>query len=163
MKPAKHEVLLALLARSPSASAFIHIDPRKEGVEVPEKFRRQAQVVLQIGRNMPVPIENLEIRPHAWSGVLSFKGTPHFVYVPFTSVFAIIGEDAKGMVWGPDVPEEIAAAMEKKAAPAEPAPVLDGREKFAEAREVGKMERKLAPSATLAPVISLADRRAKKT
>jgi stringent starvation protein B len=39
---------------------------------------------------------------------LTFRGVPHRCIVPWTSVFAVVGEDGRGLVWGEDVPVEIA-------------------------------------------------------
>ena len=57
--PPKKEVALALLERQ---SVSVHLDPRATGVVVPAWFKRQPQLVLQVGLNMPVPIPLAAIR-----------------------------------------------------------------------------------------------------
>ena len=104
--PPKKEVALALLERS---RVHVHLDPRKEGVIVPPGFRKQPQLVLEIGLNMPVPIPDLRLDEEGMFCTLSFSRQPFFCAVPWQSVFAMVGEDGRGMVWPDDVPPEIAA------------------------------------------------------
>jgi len=104
--PPKKHVALALLEHS---SVFIHLDPRSERVHVPAWFKRQAQLVLQIGLNMPIPIPDLNLDDEGISCTLSFNRSPHYCRLPWASVFALVGEDGRGMVWPDDVPPEVAA------------------------------------------------------
>jgi stringent starvation protein B len=104
--PPKKEVALALLERS---SVHVHLDPRFEGVVVPAWFKKQPQLVLQIGLNMPVPIPDLRLDEAGMSCTLSFNRTPFFCVVPWGSVYAMVGEDGRGMVWPDDVPPEVAS------------------------------------------------------
>jgi stringent starvation protein B len=104
--PAKKDVLLALLEKT---SVFIHLDPRRDKVRVPDWFKKQPQLILQIGLNMPVPIRDLHVDDESVSCTLSFSRTPFFCYMPWTAIFAMVGEDRRGMVWPDDVPQEVAA------------------------------------------------------
>jgi stringent starvation protein B len=104
--PPKKDVALALLER---ASVFVHLDPRAEGVVVPPWLKKQPQLVLQIGLNMAVKIPDLEIAENAVSCTLSFSRRPHFCYVPWTAVYALVGEDGRGMVWPEDIPPEVSS------------------------------------------------------
>ena len=63
---------------------------------------------------MPVPIPDLRIDQEGVFGTLSFKGVPFACFVPWAAVFALVGEDAKGMVWHTDMPLEIAAEVERE-------------------------------------------------
>jgi stringent starvation protein B len=103
--PPKKEVALALLERS---SIYVHLDPRQTAVVVPAWFRKQPQLVLQVGLNMPVPIPDLRFDDDGMSCTLSFSRAPFFCVVPWASVFAMVGEDGRGMVWPDDVPAEVA-------------------------------------------------------
>jgi stringent starvation protein B len=104
--PPKKEVALALLERS---KVLVHLDPRKDGVIVPAGFRKQPQLVLEIGLNMPVPIPDLRLDEEGMSCTLSFSRQPFYCAVPWPSVFAMVGDDGRGMVWPDDVPPEIAS------------------------------------------------------
>jgi stringent starvation protein B len=127
--PRKKDVALSLLEQ---ATVFVHLDPRGDKVLVPPWFKRQPQLVLQIGLNMAVPIPDLQVDDNGLSCSLSFNRSPHFCVVPWASVFALVGENGRGMVWPDDVPPEVQAAAEKQArqaklaaapaAPAEEAP-----------------------------------------
>ena len=92
--PPKKDVALALLER---ASVFIHLDPRREQVLVPAWFKKQAQLVLQVGLNMAVRIPDLDIGDEAVACTLSFNRSPHYCFVPWDSVYALVGEDGRGM------------------------------------------------------------------
>jgi len=60
---------------------------------------------------MPVPIPDLRVDDEGIFGTLSFKGIPFSCFVPWGAVFALVGEDSKGMVWSKEMPEEIANAL----------------------------------------------------
>ena len=115
--PPKKEVALALLERS---SILVHLDPRLEPVAVPAWFKKQPQLVLQVGLNMPVPIPDLRLDDDGMSCTLSFNRAPFFCVVPWSSVFAMVGEDGRGMVWPDDVPADVARQAQVR--PVESAP-----------------------------------------
>lgn len=106
--PPKKDVALALLER---ASVFVHLDPRGAGVVVPVHFKRQPRLVLQIGLNMAVPIPDLRLDDQGLSCTLSFNRSLFHCVVPWSGIFALVGEDGRGMVWPEDVPQEIAREM----------------------------------------------------
>jgi stringent starvation protein B len=110
--PPKKEVALALLERS---SVYVHLDPRQAAVVVPPWFKKQPQLVLQVGLNMPVPIPDLRVDDEGLSCTLSFNRAPHYCVVPWSSVFAMVGEDGRGMVWPDDVPAEVARQAQGRA------------------------------------------------
>ena len=121
--PPKKEVALALLERS---SVYVHLDPRETAVVVPAWFKKQPQLVLQVGLNMPGPIPDLRLDDDGMSCTLSFNRAAFFCMVPWSSVFAMVGEDGRGMVWPEDVPAEVARQAQVRAvegaAQKEPAP-----------------------------------------
>jgi len=141
--PPKKEVALALLERS---SVYIHLDPRQTAVVVPPWFKKQPQLVLQVGLNMPVPIADLRLDDDGMSCTLSFSRTPFFCVVPWSSVFAMMGDDNRGMVWPDDVPVEVARQAQGRASesPArkEPPKVGPAREPKAEAAPKARRTRK---------------------
>jgi stringent starvation protein B len=100
--PPKKEVAHALLENS---SMNVHLDPRRPNVVVPPAYRKQAQLVLQVGLNMQ---PDLLIEDEGMSCTLTFKGLRFHCVVPWASVFAMIGDDGRGMVWPDDVPAEVA-------------------------------------------------------
>jgi hypothetical protein len=103
--PPKKEVALALLERS---SVHVHLDPRAAGVVVPLFLKSQPQLVLQIGLNMPVPIPDLRLDDAGMTCTLSFNRSPFYCVIPWGSIFAMIGDDGRGMIWKDDVPPEVA-------------------------------------------------------
>lgn len=114
--PAKKDVVLALLEQS---DVYVHLDPRPEEVRVPQWFKKQAHLVLQIGLNMPVPIRDLEVSDDSISCTLSFNRSPFFCFLPWKSIYALVGADGRAMVWPDDIPPEVAAQAAKAAAAVE--------------------------------------------
>ena len=117
--PPKKQVALALLEQT---TAFVHLDPRLQGVVVPMTFKSRGQLVLQVGLNMAVPIPDLRVEDDGLSCTLSFSGRPFWCSIPWSAVYAVVGEDGRGMVWPEDLPPEL--AQQQKAAA--PAPAEDG-------------------------------------
>jgi stringent starvation protein B len=117
--PPKKEVALALLERS---SVFVHLDPRQTTVVVPPGFKKQPQLVLQVGLNMSVRIPDLRVDEEGMSCTLSFNRTPFFCVVPWSSVFAMMDDEGQGMVWPDDVPAEVARQAQVRAADGPAAP-----------------------------------------
>jgi stringent starvation protein B len=118
--PPKKEVALALLERS---NVDIYLDPRSQGVVVPPQFRKEPRLILKIGLNMPVPIPDLRLDDESMSCTLSFNRAKFFCVVPWPSVFAMVGDDGRGMVWPDDVPQELAARVDDRPRPPGDAPV----------------------------------------
>src|SRR3954468_19500778 len=106
--PPKKEVALALLERS---NVDVYLDPRARGVVVPPQFRKEPRLILKIGLNMPVPIPDLRLDEESMSCTLSFNRSPFYCVVPWSSVFAMVGDDGRGMVWPDDVPQELAVKV----------------------------------------------------
>ncbi|HKO91190.1 MAG TPA: ClpXP protease specificity-enhancing factor SspB [Polyangiaceae bacterium] len=119
--PQKKAVALDLLERT---SLFVHLDPRRPGVIVPLVFGKQPQLVLQIGLNMAIAIPDLEVNDTGISCTLSFNRRPHLCRLPWSAIYALIGQEGGGMVWPEDVPPEVVAqqrSASKKEPPRKPA------------------------------------------
>jgi stringent starvation protein B len=110
--PNKRDVVRALLLKG---SVFVHLDPRREGVSVPQWLRTHTQLVLQVGFDMPVPIHDLHIDEQGVFATLSFNRSPFSCRVPWEAVFALVGDDGRGMVWPESMPPEIAAEVDREA------------------------------------------------
>lgn len=106
--PPKKEVALALLEKS---NVDVYLDPRAQGVVVPPQFRKEPRLILKIGLNMPVPIPDLRLDDESMSCTLSFNRAKFYCVVPWSSVFAMVGDDGRGMVWPDDVPQELAVRV----------------------------------------------------
>jgi stringent starvation protein B len=161
--PKKKDVALALLEQ---ASVFIHLDPRREGVLVPAGFKKQAQLVLQIGLNLLVKIPDLEVDDEGISCTLSFNRRPHYCHMPWPSVYALVDESGRGMVWPDDVPPEV-VAQQRESAKKTPAPQQRPRLRAVDSGAEGSQppstpeasatpETKSAPAPAPAPTAELA-------
>lgn len=124
--PPKKDVARALLLRG---SVFVHLDPRIAGMIVPQWLRNQPQLVLQIGLDMPIPIPDLRVDDDGVYGTLSFQRSPFTCKVPWNGIFALVGEDGRGMVWPEDLPAEIAAEVEREVSKKPRLEPIDGARK----------------------------------
>jgi stringent starvation protein B len=107
--PPKKEVAIALLE---GPSMFVHLDPRRDGVKIPPRFRDKPQLVLQIGLNMFVPIPDLKVDDEGITCTLSFDRAPFWCCMPWSAIYALVGEDGRGMMWPNDIPPEVVAQMQ---------------------------------------------------
>jgi stringent starvation protein B len=112
--PPKKDQLQKLLARG---SVFVHLDPRREGVKVPEWLAARPQLVLQLGLNFAIPIPDLVIDERGVRCTLSFNRSPFYCVLPWGAVYAVVAEDGQVTVWPKEVPPELVPA---------PAPVRRG-------------------------------------
>jgi hypothetical protein len=138
--PPKREVAHALLTQG---AAFVHLDPRGVDVVVPEWLKRQPQLVLQIGLNMPVPIRDLRVDETGVFGTLSFNRAPFTCMVPWHAVFALVGDDGRGMVWPDSMPPEIAQEIEREAERAARGAIADANPAAEEAKRAQRRPRAL--------------------
>ncbi len=112
--PPKKDVALALLERS---DVDVYLDPRVAGVLVPSQYRRDPRLILKVGLNMAVDIPDLRLDDEGMSCTLLFNRVFFFCVIPWPSVFAMVGNDGRGVVWPDDVPRELSV---KVAEPPEP-------------------------------------------
>jgi len=69
---------------------------------------------------MPVPIPDLRVDEEGVYGTLSFNRSPFTCRVDWDAVFALAGDDGRGMVWPDSMPEEISQEIEREAGRAAP-------------------------------------------
>lgn len=91
---------------------------------VPQWYRSEPQLVLQIGFEMPVPIPDLQVDAEGIYGTLSFNRSPFTCHVQWDAVFALAGDDGRGMVWPDSMPDEISQEIEREAGREPPPPAL---------------------------------------
>ena len=111
--PPKPEVAMALLQTA--ISVHVYLDPRPSDVRVPASFKKQPQLVLQVGLNMAVPIPDLDVGAEALSCTLSFNRRPEYCSIPWSAIYGLVGDDGRGMIWPDSVPPEVAASAEGRA------------------------------------------------
>ncbi len=103
---------------------FLHLDPRLGDVVVPPWFRKQPQLVLQVGLNLAVRIPDLTVDENGVTCTLSFNRSPFFCVLPWPSIYAMTAEDGRAMVWPDDIPKELAASFGRPTAEPKSPPVL---------------------------------------
>lgn len=121
----KAEALTELLQHH--RSVFVHLDARAEGVIVPPPFKKEPDLALELGLNLPVPVTDLKIDEDEWSATLSFDRS-FFCVVPWEAVYLIVADTGYGCAWDQDVPQEVLDKLvedhqqERPGAPSAPAP-----------------------------------------
>jgi stringent starvation protein B len=106
-RPSKRDAFLALLR---AGWASLHLDARAAGVVVPAPFSSHGHLVLQYGRNMPIPITDLEVTDAGVSATLSFARIPHRTYIPWSAVYAVTCTNGCGVLYREDIPTDVAVA-----------------------------------------------------
>jgi hypothetical protein len=92
----------------PHGLVRVHFDARRLDVRVPRHLRKQANVVLEWGFNLPRPIVDLKIDQEAISGTLSFGGSTAFCMLRWAAVFCVTSPTLdKVAVWLNDAPGEV--------------------------------------------------------
>ncbi len=103
-RPSKQKTFLSMMSEG---WVSLHLDARRPGVVVPGPFASHPHLVLQYGRNMPIPIPDLEVTEAGVSATLSFSRVPHRTYVPWSAVYVISCTNASGVLYREDLPAEL--------------------------------------------------------
>lgn len=90
---------------------MLHLDPRAQGVIVPDRFKSDAVLRLNIAYQFRLPA--LEIGAEGIYAVLSFDRQNFPCTLPWSSIFAatLPNTGHKGVVWPGSVPPELAHAF----------------------------------------------------
>jgi stringent starvation protein B len=104
----KRDRMLELLDRG---LVMVHLDPRCEGVLVPEWFKDDPTLRLNIAYGFNLP--SLDIDEEGVYAVLSFGGQNHGCMLPWSAVFAITlpQDQHDGQVWPSSLPKELLETM----------------------------------------------------
>jgi len=102
--PKKREVVNKLLEDGP---VLIHLDARRPGVEVPDQFKDDPKLVLRIGHDLTPQIPDLRVDDFGIRCTLTFRGKGFPCRMPWASIYALVAEDGRGLVWPEHVPPEV--------------------------------------------------------
>ncbi len=89
----------------------VHLDARRKGVKVPPELTDTRHLVLQYGRDMPIPIPDLVVGDEGIAATLSFARTPHQTFVPWSAIYIVSCTDGRGILYYEDVPEDVSVAV----------------------------------------------------
>ena len=112
----------------------IHLDARRPGVLVPEKFRTEHHLVLNVSYRFDPP--DLSVSEWGVRQTLSFGGSRFTVAVPWSSLYAVASLATREFwMFADDMPDELAElAAEKATLP--PSLEMEGEKPRAVLREV---------------------------
>lgn len=106
---AKRAVFNELVSKE--ASVHVHFDPRHELADVPAHLQHNPQCAFQYGYDMPQPIVGMRSTDVHLIAILMFKGKSYECFVPWESVFLIVGNTSqRGRLWQEAMPAELAHA-----------------------------------------------------
>ena len=92
----------------------LHLDARRPGVLVPEKFRTEHHLVLNVSYRFDPP--DLSVSEWGVRQTLSFGGSRFTVAVPWSSLYAVASLATRAFWMFPDdLPQELAEAATEKA------------------------------------------------
>lgn len=115
--PSKAQLLNQLLDEG---MTMIHLDARVDGVDVPDVFRNDTHLRLNLswrfGRTMTVDDDKVIAE-------LTFGGHPHLCVIPFSAVFGMVSHATnRTLMWPEDIPPEVLQELEKPTPPPRPSP-----------------------------------------
>ncbi len=89
-----------------TSSAYLQIDARAEGVQLPDYLMGERSVVLQLGYNMSVPILDLVVDDAGIRATLSFRRQPFACVVPWRAIYGI-SDGKERAVFPEDAPPDL--------------------------------------------------------
>jgi stringent starvation protein B len=118
--PEKKLTLLAFLKRG---VAMVHLDARHPAVLVPEQFKTDAHLRLNLSYRYGIP--DFEVGDDDVAATLSFGGRPFHCVLPWDAVFAVTSSGTgEGQVWPEDLPTEAARGFVQQQPHPRPRPQL---------------------------------------
>ncbi len=99
------------------AEAQVHLDARREGVQLPPRLRASGNVRLDYGYGLVPPIPDLSVDEDGIRATLSFSNVAFPTFVPWSAVFLIADFAGRGAVWREDLPAELAEQVDLDSAP----------------------------------------------
>ena len=97
---------------------MIHLDTRRDGVDVPEQHRGHPALALNLSRAFRLDV--FEVGPFAVHASLSFQGEVYRCVLPYDAIFSMTSKvDGQSRVFADALPPELAAMADA----AETAPV----------------------------------------
>jgi stringent starvation protein B len=110
-KPGKLEVAGSLLEHG---NIIVYLDPRREGVGLPDEYRKDTKLGLQVGLRGGY---RLTLAEKGIFCTLVFPKASGECFLPWTAIFAISDLNGQGITWEDDVPVEVYEAQSKARMP----------------------------------------------
>jgi stringent starvation protein B len=105
--PDKKQTLISYLRRG---VAMVHLDARRPGVVVPQRYIGDAHLRLNLSFRYAIP--DFDIDDRRIQATLSFSGQPFQCILPWEAVFGITSSaSGDGQVWPEDLPVEVVQTL----------------------------------------------------
>lgn len=108
----KKDAFIEALARG---RVQVQFDPHHRDVTIPEHLRGEPVVVFDYGLALAVAITDMLVTDDGISATLSFSRRPHYTFVPWGAVFAIVDARFRIALWLDDAPKAWLEEREKPA------------------------------------------------
>lgn len=95
---------------------FLHLDARRDGVQVPDHLKDRAQLILRVGYSLTPPI-NINVDDAGITCTLSFNRSLFSCVLPWNAIFGMVGDDGRAMLWPDDIPPEVAKMVPAQTGP----------------------------------------------
>jgi stringent starvation protein B len=102
-KPKKGDVIQLLLKTE--GRIMLCLDATYSGVDVPNRFKNDTNLMLILNSKMPNPID---IGEDSVCSELRFGGIPHSCTIPFDAIWSVFNPDTShGMMWPESMPSDV--------------------------------------------------------
>lgn len=99
--PTKRAILLRMLSEG---MVLVHLDARRDGVQVPQKHATDSQLRLNLSHRFAS--RDLTLAEEEITCTLSFGGVPYSCRLPYASIYAAASHvTGEAVVWREDLPE----------------------------------------------------------
>lgn len=85
----------------------VHLDARRPSVVLPPSLRSEKHLALDYGRNLSIPVTDVEVDGWGIRATLSFERQLAVTFAPWGSIYAITDEYGLGTIWTDDLPDDI--------------------------------------------------------
>jgi hypothetical protein len=99
--------VLALTTQLERGLVYVTLDARQDGVLVPPELKARSGLTLVLGKDLPVPIPDLEVGQLALTATLSFNQQPFRCVIPWEAIYAFSVDGVNGVLFKQSVPKDV--------------------------------------------------------
>lgn len=107
--PDKKLLMLGFMA---SGAVHVYVNPRMQGVQLPDIYRRDSRVCLAYGDCLPRPTENVQVDERGIKATLLLNEQPVDTTIPWSAVFYMETPAGGSAMWLDDYPDDLRQELE---------------------------------------------------